>query len=389
MVISQVDAVGSMNPHSLLVDRARSLAPKIRERTTQTESLRSVPRESMQEIIDAGLGARLLTPQRFGGDELFIDVMYEVSRELGRACASTAWCAALLPHNAHMVGFFPDEAQDAVWANGPDACLAASLAPAATVDKAPGGYRITGRHGFASGVDHASWVIVSGLVEHEGRRSNHHFLVRPGDYSIEDDWFAAGMRGTGSKTIVVNDVFVPEAYVLPAAALIEGHGPDSTNSGALYRLPIALHAGLTFLGPMMGTALDAFDYFVNWTRGRAQSAGSESVQEAVATSATDLELAQLLIKVTLNMSRSDDVRDLAIRAEILRNYNRAAELVTDSVERLFLHSGTSGFKDSNPMQQKWRDVRMMASHVSFTRANMQHYARLLLGLDRDPKLVIY
>ncbi|MCU1645756.1 MAG: hsaA 1 [Nocardia sp.] len=390
MVVTDIDGSTDVELHETLVERARALLPQIRERAAITEALRAVPSDSIKEIIAAGLGGRILAPRKYGGDELSLDTMYEVSRELGRACASTAWCAALLPHDAHMVGFFPQEAQEAVWAEGPDTTVAASLAPAATVQKVDGGYQLTGRHGFASGVDHASWVIVSGLIKDGGRPANHHFLVKPGDYTIDDDWYAAGMRGTGSKTIVIEDIFVPDGFVLPAAALVAGDGPGSeVNQGPLYRQPLALHAGLTFLGPMMGTALDAYDHFVDWARGRAQTANSEIVQEAVAKTAADLASAQLTIRRILLAARTSGRLEVADRAEILRDYNRVAELLVESVDRLFALSGTSGFKESSPMQQKWRDIHMMASHVSFTRANFQHYGRIALGLERDPKLVVF
>ncbi|MGW4124518.1 acyl-CoA dehydrogenase family protein [Nocardia sp. NPDC004711] len=390
MVVTNIDDSADLALHQALVERARALGPQIRELSAVTEALRSVPRELIDQIVAAGLGGRILAPRRFGGDELTLDTMYEVSLELGRACASTAWCAALLPHDAHMVGFFPLTAQEAVWADGPDACIAASLAPAATVQKVDGGYRLTGRHAFASGVDHASWVIVSGLIKDGGRPANHHFLVRPGDYTIDDDWYAAGMRGTGSKTIVVDDIFVPDGFVLPAAALVSGDGPGTEiNQGPLYRQPLALHAGLTFLGPMMGTALDAYDHFVEWARSRPQTAGSEIVQEAVARTTADLRLAQLSIRRILDAAGTSGRLELADRAEILRDYNRVTELLVESVDRLFALSGTSGFKDTSPMQQKWRDIHMMASHVSFARANYQHYGRMVLGLQRDPKLAVF
>lgn len=391
MVVSDIERIEDVDAlRAALVERARALAPAIRSRARATENLRSVPDQSMAEIIAAGLGGRMLAPKRFGGDELPLATMYEVARELGRACASTAWCAALLPHDAHIVAFFPLVAQEAVWAQGPDACVAASLAPAATVTKVEGGYQLTGRHGFASGVDHASWVIVSGLIKNGERPANHHFLVKPGDYTIDDDWYAAGMRGTGSKTIVIENAFVPDGFVLAGSALVAGDGPGGeVNSGPLYRQPMALHAGLTFLGPMMGAVLDAYDQFCVWARGRAQTAGSEIVQEAVARTAADLRLAQLSVDEIVTAASASDVLELGDRAEILRDYNRVAELLVAAVDRLFDLSGTSGFKDVSPMQQRWRDVHMMASHVSFTRANYQHYGRVTLGLDRDPKLTVF
>lgn len=162
-------------------------------------------------------------------------------------------------------------------------------------------------------------------------------------------------------------MFVPDEFALAAASLVAGDGPGSeVNRGPLYRQPLALHAGLTFLGPMVGTALDAYDHFVEWARGRSATAASEVVQEVIARTAADLELAQLAVGRVLADARVPGRMELADRAVTLRDYDRVAELLTDAVDRLFKLSGTSGFRDSSPMQQKWRDIHMMASHVSFT-----------------------
>lgn len=395
MVIGDVETSDRALLHDTLVGRARDLGPKLRARVPEAEAHRRVPKQSIDEIVVAGLGGRMLTPRRFGGDELFLDTVFEVAVELGKECASTAWCATLLPHGCHMVALFPGDAQEAVWANGPDPCIAASLPPAAKVEKVRGGYRLTGEHRFASGVDHASWVIVSGLIRDGDRAVNHQFLVRPGDYRVVDDWYAAGMRATGSKTIVLDGVFVPETFRLAAPALIAGECPGSElNPNPLYRMPLALHGGLTFVGPAMGAARGAYEYFVEWTRSRKTETGisvaeSEVVQEAVAMTAADLDVAELLIRGALRIAREPEPPDLAQRAEILRNYTRATQLLTGSIDRLIRHSGTRSFLESNPLQQKWRDIHMMASHVAFTQENLKHFGRLTLGLDRDPRMLIY
>jgi alkylation response protein AidB-like acyl-CoA dehydrogenase len=382
--------------HAELVERARALAPKLRARAPEAEAERKIPRVSVDEIVDAGLGGRMLTPKRFGGDELTLDTQYEVAVELGKGCASTSWCATLLPHSCHIVGLFPLEAQEAVWADGPDPNIAASLPPAAKVSKVDGGYRLTGDHPFASGVDHASWVIVSGLIHSgDGPPVNHQFLIKPGDYTIRDTWFAAGMRGTGSKTIVIEDVFVPENLKCAAPALISGRCPGSeVNPGPLYSLPLAIHGGLTFIGPAVGATRGAYEYFVEWTRDRktergASVAESEVVQEAIALAAADIDAADLLVREGLRLARRPEPTTLEERAVVIRNYTRATQLLTGALDRLFKQSGTRAFMDVSPLQQMWRDVHMMVSHVAFTRDNLNHFGRLALGMERDPRMLIY
>lgn len=382
--------------HATLVARARELAPELAARRLETEQGRRVPRESIDAIVAAGLGGRMLTPRRFGGDELTLDTQYEVAVELGKGCPSTAWCATLLPHSCHMVGLFPDDAQQAVWADGPDPNIAASLPPVAKVEIVDGGYRLTGKHPFASGVDHAGWVIVSGLVRREGQPPvNHQFLIRPGDYAIEDTWFAAGMRGTGSKTIVIDGVFVPAGLACAAPGLIAGDAPGSAiNPSPLYRLPLAIHGGLTFIGPAMGAARGAYDQFVATTRERKTERGvplaqSEVVQEALALSAADLDAADLLVRRALQVARESDPPTMDERAEAIRNYTRASHYLVEAIDRMLRHSGTRAYMESHPMQQTWRDVNMMVSHVAFTRENLNHFGRLALGLDPDPNMLIY
>ncbi|MGE0304418.1 MAG: acyl-CoA dehydrogenase family protein [Acidimicrobiia bacterium] len=377
-----------------LVERARALAPRLRERAEQAERDRTVPSESIAEILSAGLGGRMLTPARFGGDELTLDAQYEVAVELGRGCASTAWVATLLPHGCHMVGMFPEAGQQAVWADGPDPLIAASLPPAAKVERVNGGYRISGSHPFASGVDHATWVIVSGLVGGESGPVNHQFLVPRKDIRIDDTWFAAGMRATGSKTIVIDNVFVPEGHACAGPTLIAGTAVGGTvNTNLLYRVPLAIHGGLTFIGPVIGAVRGAYEQFVATSRERKTERGqllaeSEVVQEATGTVSAYIDAADALVRRGLHLARTCDPTTAEERAEAIRNYTQAGDFAVDAVDLMLEHSGTRAFMETHPLQRAWRDVHMMTSHIAFTRDNLTHFGRLALGLDPDPKMLI-
>ena len=192
-----------------LLDRVRAIAPGFGKRAAAAEEARTMPRELVQELLDAGI-ARVLVPPRFGGYGLGFETWFDLAREIGKADASHAWCAGLIIHHAHLVGQFPEEAQQAVWAAGPDFAIAASFLPATQITREGAGYRVSGQHSaFASGVGHSSWVIVGGLV-HEGSAPEWTLLlIPPGEYEVRDTWFTAGMRATGSNTIVTDNVFVP------------------------------------------------------------------------------------------------------------------------------------------------------------------------------------
>ncbi len=194
-----------------VLERVRALAPGFAERAEAAEEGRRIPDQSVKEMLDAGL-ARILIPREIGGYGLGFDTWFEAMRELSKADASHGWCAGLIIHHAHLIAQFPEGAQKTLWAATLDVPIAASFAPNATAVPVDGGYRVSTKGSpFASGVDHSSWVMLGGMAQDGPVPEWKFFLIAPGDYTVRDTWFTAGMRGTGSKTIVVDNVFVPEA----------------------------------------------------------------------------------------------------------------------------------------------------------------------------------
>src|SRR5581483_6373203 len=150
-----------------ILERVRKLAPRFAERAEATEQARRIPQESVKEMLDAGL-ARVLLPERVGGYGLGLEVWFDTMREMSKADASHGWCAGLITHHAHLIGQFPEEAQNAVWGDGPDVPVAASFMPNAQAAPVDGGYKVSvAAAPFASGVDHCPWVVVGGMT-HDG-----------------------------------------------------------------------------------------------------------------------------------------------------------------------------------------------------------------------------
>src|SRR3984957_7677530 len=125
-----------------MIDRARALAPKFAQRAEAAEEARRIPQESVQEMLDAGF-ARILLPKRIGGYGLGFDTWFEVMRELSKADASHGWCAGLIIHHQHLIGQYPEAAQNELWAGGLDFAIAASFAPNTQAIPVDGGYRIS------------------------------------------------------------------------------------------------------------------------------------------------------------------------------------------------------------------------------------------------------
>ncbi len=373
-----------------MLERARALAPRFAERAGAAEEARRIPPESVNDMLDAGL-ARVLLPQRIGGYGLGFDTWFEVTRELSKADASHGWCAGLLIHHAHLIAQYPQAGQQAVWADGLDAPIAASFAPSVKATPVDGGYRISGAGSpFASGVDHCSWVMLGGMVQDGPAPEWTFFLVPPGEYKIRDTWFTAGMRATGSKTIVTDNVFVPHGLVLRLTDLRDGNGPGgAVHSGVIFHTPFFYYAPISFATPMLGAAQGAYEVFREWTKARKAQDGTSlaeksSVQVRMARAAADIDAADLLLRRAVHVTDAPEAYSPELLARSVRDFARVSELTVSAIDALVALSGTAGFATSHPIQRAWRDIHFMSMHISLNvETNFTHYGRMELGLGRD------
>src|SRR6202158_3355308 len=236
-----------------ILDRVRAMAPRFAERAAAAEEARRIPQESVNDMIEAGL-ARILIPTEVGGYGLGFDTWFEATRELCKADASHGWCAGVIIHHKHLSAQFPEAAQKTLWANGLDVPIAASFAPAVQAVAVDGGYRVSGKGSpFASGVDHCTWVMLGGMAQDGGTPEWKFFLVAPGDYTIRDTWFTAGMRGTGRRTIVTDNAFVPSERVLKLTELRDATTPGGAmHTDVIFHTPFFYYAPISFATPMLG-----------------------------------------------------------------------------------------------------------------------------------------
>lgn len=379
-----------------ILSRSRALAPQFAGRAEAAEEARRIPLQSAKDMLDAGL-ARILLPERIGGYGLGFEEWFDVTRELSKADASHGWCAGLIIHHAHLIAQFPQAAQQTLWADGLDVPIAASFAPNVQAVPVDGGYRVSGKGSpFASGVDHCTWVMLGGMV-HEGPAQDGPtpqwklFLVPPGDYTVRDTWFTAGMRATGSKTIVTDNVFVPDGLVLRLTDLRDGAGPGSAiHTGIIYHTPFFYYAPISFVAPMIGAAQGAYEVFRDWTKTRRAQDGSAvaekiAVQVRMARAAADIDAAELLVRRAANVTDRPQDYSPRLLARSVRDFTRAAELTVEAIDTLIALSGTAGFVSSHPIQRAWRDIHFMSMHISLNvETNLAHYGRMELGLGRDP-----
>jgi alkylation response protein AidB-like acyl-CoA dehydrogenase len=387
------------NPSANLVRASvRSLLPTIRSRASACERARSVPHETVEELRQAGL-YKLVQPAAHGGYEQDFVVLADLMMEMAGACASTAWVCGLLSAHQWLVGLFPAEAQRDVWGGNPDATLCGSYAPITEAAAAAGGYRLNGRWSFASGCDNSQWAICAArLPATDERPSQPAFLLVPAsDYTIEDTWDVIGLAGTGSKTLLLSDVFVPEHRVVLFADAASGRTPGSRlYQNRLYAVPIYSHVSACLAATAVGAAAGAIEDFIAATGGRLtrgsvtggnnRMAEFPTIQIRVAEAAASVDAARtILLRDLEDIAR--EVRDNGEGSVQQRIVNRrgqafAVNMAVRSVDILNAATGGNGLALSNPVQRAWRDINAVGRHVSVNwDAVATMYGQMALGLE--------
>lgn len=390
--------------HEQVVERSRELAAKIAERALETEELRHVPRASIDEIVNAGV-VEALVPRRWGGYGLGWRTLLAASIEIGKACGSTAWCFSFYLGHQWLVGQFGEEVRKRVWGADRRTLFGTSFAPTGKVRPVPGGYRLSGRWSWSSGIDHCEWVAVGGLIPpHDGIETPEvrMFAMPRRDYRIDDVWKAIGMRGTGSNDVVVDDAFVPEEFTVPFGNNLNGQPaePVEDDPENFWRTPFVASFPLLLLGPMLGTARGAYQTFVRSMKTKANAytgqrlAELAPVQMKIAESAAEIDAAELIaanvIERISNEKSIETLHSIPFRAHIYRDYILASQMAVRAVDRLFSASGARGLNLDNPMQRHWRDIHAAASHIGMSvDPTYETFGRLELGMGRSPSATMY
>jgi len=381
------------DPHELM-RRAAGLRSLLEQHAEQTDALRRLPDANVAALKEAGL-CRLMVPKRFDGHQTSIRTYIEVMAELGRGCGATSWVASLINVCAWLAALFPERAQQDVWGANPDAWAAGSLAPNGDAVPAPGGWRVTGRWPWASGCLHAQWAACGIHMNDEaGQTVNFGLSLMPmSEVTIEDTWFMAGMKGTGSNTIVAKDVFVPEHRFLPYPKAFAGQYRTEHTDEVVYRVALVPVTILILAGSQLGLTQAALDLVIGKARARgithtnfgtqAESAGFQILAAEAAMKLETARLHALRCADDLDQAAARGIHpDLTARARMRADVALAAKYCREAVETLVSAHGTSSLADSNRMQRLWRDVHVASRHaITEWQVNLEVYGKALLGVE--------
>lgn len=368
-----------------LIARAIDLIPILRDRSAHCEQLRQIPPETIDDFKAAGF-IRAAQPKRFGGYDYGLDVVARVARQIGRGCGSSAWMAGQWPGHNFMSSLHSLEAQEEYWGtSGPDT-LSSTASAVAKLNMAPekGGWRLTETHlRFSSGCDAAEWIhfmCMHGIG-----------LVPKSDFEILDDWKVAGLRGTGSKSVIIKDAFIPPHRFVTFEDLNNGASPGaklSDNPFVRTRFVLALNQLL--LAPMIGMARGVLDLFEQRVTKRVDlhtgkpASESAGAQLRFAESSAEVDAAEMFQDRNLatleDWGRRGHIADLKERTAMRRDTTYAALLSVRAALRMTTSGDASGMFDSNQIGRLVRDVQMAGLQASLTWDEpAQSYSRVRWG----------
>lgn len=379
------------------LQRAEALSDFLLARDAEGETLGRLPDDVAKAITETGV-IKMLQPKTHGGTEDHPVDFLKTVVALGSRSASAGWVAGVVGVHPHELAIAHPKVQEEIWGEDQDTWVASPYAPLGVAKPVDGGYLLTGRWTFSSGTDHCQWVMIGGFVAdadgNPNRTDIRHFILPRGDYEIvEGSWEVMGLRGTGSKDLIVTEMFVPDYRVIDASesgwrAAIKEY--DVKNP--LFAIPRTIMFSGTINGGTLAMAKGVLDAYKEWMLRRKSNAvtGSSHFADPHRLRLFGEVSADIDVSIRNYLSDFERVFDivstqpdvpLEVRAEIRRNQVRDVTRATEAADRLFVHGGGAALHMHEPLQRMWRDMHAGRNHGSnVAEPTLQNYAGITFGL---------
>ncbi|HEY3059645.1 MAG TPA: acyl-CoA dehydrogenase family protein [Chloroflexota bacterium] len=350
------------------IERARALKPTLRERVAETERMRRLPAETVTDLLENGLYG-LMTPLRYGGSELGSETMIDVTIELASACPSTGWVHMLWTAHMWLLALFPEKTQDELWSN-PNTLASSVVNTTGDIVPVEGGFRWSGRGFFSSGVDHCNWMTALVPIKRdgvEGPPELRWIMLPREDIEIIDDWYTIGLKGTGSKTIVVNDAFIPDRRTVVNTDIEDGVAPGcQVHTNPMYHAISSANFTAAMAAPAVGVARGFLSAFEERLRAKSNNTDdgfminlaryASAAAEVDAVHAMTLQDAQRFARVPAKEVSPEN------RAKCRRDQAFTAQTARKAINTLYEECGGTALFESSDFQRLWRDVNGAAAH---------------------------
>ena len=365
--------------YSEAVARAEALVPALRERAARAEGASELLAENAAALNHAGL-MRIVQPKRWGGMGLDYTAAVEFPDIIGRGCLSTAWVLANLSIHHWMLALYEERAQEEVWGTDPDAYIASGIAyPQGRGRVVDGGIELSGHWNFSSGVTVSTWNMLACMVREGDKVVDYRMCLVPmADYEIIDDWHVMGLKGTGSRSVKCDKIFVPEHRALSMLHHRKGQPyPGWTgNPETLFRIPFGGLAAHCIAGAVVGNAQAMFDAITGMVKERSTSYTGltmrdlNTVQARIGLAGAQIDAARLTLRNDCQEAQRLTEKGIELSLEHKlrqkRNCAYAASLATGAVDTLYALAGANGLYTRGAMERIFRDQHAAASHINFS-----------------------
>jgi alkylation response protein AidB-like acyl-CoA dehydrogenase len=380
--------------HSQTLERVRELAPTLRTRSDEIEQSRRLPVDLVAELVSAGC-FRMLVPTEYGGDGLSLTQAMSVLEELAAADGATGWNAMIGAGSPILFGRLPVRTFETIYADGPDLIGGGSLAPKGQAAAVSAGYCVSGQWAFASGCQHANWLLAHAVVLHQGQprltpsgMPEMRVCVFPAAQAeIVDTWHVAGLRGTGSHDFRLHDTFVPDEYTF---SIFTG---EPTVRGTIFRIPPLAQLPLLIASTAVGIARGALEDLGTLVAGGkkrlyapSRLAESAVFQDKFGEADAMLRAARAALHMEAGSAWAHAEEGLALldRARLRATASYVAGMATSVVDLAYTAGGGTSVYETSPLQRRLRDIHALTQHIGVSRDAFGFVGTVLSGEEPEP-----
>jgi alkylation response protein AidB-like acyl-CoA dehydrogenase len=381
------------NPGIDLVERARALAPLIAREADEIERTRRLTPAVTQALIENGL-YRALLPKSLGGAEVPLETFMQMQEEVAKADASTAWCLGQCSVCAMTAAYLDPEAANEIFNVAPG--ILAWGAIKHQVQAVPGGYMANARWDFASGMRQASWLGAHvGVVEADGtprRKADGSPEIRTilfpiGSATLYDVWDVIGLRGTGTDSYSVDNLFIPEKF-----AALRDEPQARREDGPLYKLSTNMVFSMGFAATSVGVARATLDAAIDLSRAKtpqAQKAMRENnaVQGVIGRTEAQLRATRAYLystaaEVWRDLSQGMAITEahrIALRIAATWSIHQSAAVV----DTAYHMAGATAVFSRNRFERRFRDMHAIAQQIQGRDSHYEDVGKVILSGDLD------
>ncbi len=374
-----------------VIDKVMDAADQLREHAAEAEKIGKLTDQTVKIMKTAG-NIRLLQPKEYGGLEVHPREFAETVMATAALDPSAGWINGVVGVHPYQLAYADPRVAAEIWADDVDTWVASPYAPQGVARPVDGGYIFNGRWQFSSGTDHCEWIFLGALLgDADGKPvmppQMLHMVLPRKDYEIvEDSWDVVGLRGTGSKDVIVRDAFVPSYRTMDAFKVMDGTAQrEAGMTETLYLMPWSTMFPLGISSATIGIAEGALAAHLDYQRERVSAAGTAIkddpyVMYAIGEAAADINAARQ--EILANADRIYDIVDsgkevsFADRAAGRRTQIRAVWRAVMAVDQIFSRSGGNAMRMDKPLQRYWRDAHTGLAHAIHVPGTAYHASAL-------------